>query len=63
MAAGAEALAASVRDFVTGQQDGRAAELAAGNGRGPGEAAGLGARRASGRGAAGWGRGAACGGR
>ncbi|XP_065602617.1 MMS19 nucleotide excision repair protein homolog isoform X2 [Cyrtonyx montezumae] len=30
MAAGAEALAASVRDFVSGQQDGRAAELAAG---------------------------------
>lgn len=30
MAEGAEALAASVRDFVSGQQDGRAAELAAG---------------------------------
>lgn len=43
MAEGAEALAASVRDFVSGQQDGRAAELAAGTGRGLGEAAGLGA--------------------
>lgn len=42
MAEGAEALAASVRDFVSGQQDGRAAELAAGTGRGLGEAAGLG---------------------
>lgn len=58
MAEGAETLAASVRDFVSGQQDGRAAELAAGTGRGLGEAAGLGAGgagqgRASGRGAAG----------
>lgn len=58
MAEGAEALAASVRDFVSGQQDGRAAELAAGTGRGLGEAAGLGAGRA-GQGVRAWGRGAA----
>lgn len=31
--AGAAALAASVRDFVAGQQDGCAAEVAAGTGR------------------------------
>lgn len=34
--AGAEVLAASVRDFVSGQQDGRAAEVAAGTARGRG---------------------------
>lgn len=56
MAEGAEALAASVRDFVSGQQDGRAAELAAGTGRGLGEAAGLGG---AGQGVRAWGRGAA----